>query len=145
MFKKGDYINIDFILLPWGDGIETTDENVQYVRQDSVFNPIKITATKGTVVEDEYIPKVLAVDNAAEFKLSGGRNRIVVIVDGMRSLNGISVQEFAGGKWTDYAFQKNNYDGYQIIYKEDGTYSYAFVVEMDNNGKERVFKVTAKQ
>ena len=42
MFKKGDHINIDFILLPWGDGIETTDENVQYVRQDSVFNPIKI-------------------------------------------------------------------------------------------------------
>lgn len=144
-FKKGDYINIDFILLPWGDGIADTDENVQYVRQDSVFNPVKITATKGTVVEDEYIPQVLAADNTAEFKLSGGRNRIVVKIDGMRSLNGIFVQEFTDGEWGDYSFQKNEYDGYQIIYNEDGTYSYAFVVEIDETGKERMFKVTAKQ
>jgi hypothetical protein len=96
-------------------------------------------------VEDEYIPQVLAADNTAEFKLSGGRNRIVVKIDGMRSLNGIFVQEFTDGEWGDYSFQKNEYDGYQIIYNEDGTYSYAFVVEMDETGKERMFKVTAKQ
>lgn len=143
-FKAGDTINIDFILLPWGTGDDTTCENVEYVRQDSVFNPVKIEALTGKIVADEYIPIVKSEGNKAEFKLSGGRNRITVKVDGMTSINGISVQESVNGEWKDYEFQNNNYDGYQIEYKEDGTYTYSFVVEMDTNGSERAFKVIAK-
>ena len=33
---------------------------------------------------------------------------------------------------------------YNVEYNEDGTYSYSFIVEMDKNGSERKFKVTAK-
>lgn len=143
-FKKGDEINIDFILLPWGTGDADNDSNVQYVREDSVFNPIKLEAIKGTLVDDTYIPNIKAENNNAEFKLSGGRNRITVKVDGITSIKGLNIQESIGSNWVDYEFQNNNYDGYQIIYNEDGTYSYAFVVEMDDKGNERIFKVVAK-
>lgn len=143
-FKKGDHIIINFILLPWGSGLETTDENVQYVRQDTVFNPIKMTAITGTVIEDKYLPIIKANENTAEFILSGGRNRFAVKVDGMTSLNGIAIQENIDGQWKDYEFQRKAYDGYQIFFNEDGTYSYVFIIEMDENGAARTFKVTAK-
>lgn len=143
-FKAGDTINIDFILLPWGTGEDTTCENVEYVRQDSVFNPVKLEALTGELVADAYIPQIKAENNKAEFKLLGGRNRITVKIDGMTTIKGISVQESVNGEWKAYEFQNNNYDGYQIEYKEDGTYSYSFVVEMDENGSERVFNVIAK-
>lgn len=143
-FKKGDTINIDFILLPWGTGTETNDDKMQAVRQDSVFNPVKLNALTGSFVEDEYIPIIKADNNTAEFAISGGKNRITVKIDGMTAIKGILIQENVEGNWIDYEFQNNNYDGYQIEYKEDGTYTYSFVVEMDKNGTERKFKVTAK-
>ena len=34
----------------------------------------------------------------------------------------------------------NGYDGYMVFYDGDGTYSYAFVIPMDN-GAERIFRV----
>lgn len=45
-FKKGDHIYIDFILLPWGNGTSQTDENVQYVIEDSVLRPLTVTARR---------------------------------------------------------------------------------------------------
>lgn len=143
-FKKGDYIRLDFILVPWGTGTDTDDSNVQYVRQDSVFNKLKITAQTGTVVEDTYIPIVKADNNAAEFTLSGGRNRFTVRIDGITSMSGISIQEKTGSGWTEYVINEKDFDGYQINYNEDGTYSYSFVVEMDDNGSARTFKVNIK-
>ncbi len=143
-FKKGDHIYLNFILLPWGNGLSDTDTNVQGVIEDSVRNPLVLTASKGTVVEDEYLPRICAEGGAAEFTLSGGRNRFAVRVDGMASMSGISVQEEVNGAWKEYQFNKKDFDGYQIVYNEDGTYSYVFIVEMDAQGSRRTFKVTGK-
>ena len=143
-FKKGDHIYIDFILLPWGNGTSQTDENVQYVIEDSVLRPLTVTAAKGTVVEDVYLPQLRAEDGTAEFTLSGGRNRFSIRIDGMSSMGGITVQEQLDGVWEDYVFQHDDFDGYQILYNEDGTYSYVFVVEMDDMGTPRTFRVTEK-
>ena len=143
-FKKGDHIYLNFILLPWGNGLSDTDKNVQYVIEDSVQSPLILSAVKGSVIEDEYLPQIRAEDGKAEFTLSGGRNRFAVRVDGMTSMDGIIVQEQKNGTWEEYVFHKKDFDGYQIIYNEDGTYSYVFIVEMDDHGSQRMFKVTEK-
>ena len=143
-FKKGDHIYIDFILLPWGNGTSDSDENVQYVIEDSVLRPLTVTAAKGTVVEDVYLPQIRAEEGEAEFTLSGGRNRFSVRIDGMTSISGIAVQELQDGAWKEYVFQYEDFDGYQILYNEDGTYSYVFIVEMDDEGTSRTFRVTEK-
>ncbi len=131
-FKAGDHIYIDFILLPWGTGTSDTDENVQYVIQDSVINPVRIEAVKGSVTEDTYLPVIKAEGNEAEFTLSGGRNKIAVRIDGMTSISGITVRDTTGGGDKEYVISTTDYDGYQIIYNEDGTYSYVFIADMGN-------------
>ena len=143
-FKKGDHIIINFILLPWGTGTDTDDSNVQAVRQDSVFNKIKLTAIRGTEVKDNYLTGIKADNNAAEFTVSGGRNRHVVRIDGMTSIAGITIEEKTASGWISYVTNVQSYDGYQITYNEDGTYSYFFVFEMDSGGSARTFKVSAK-
>lgn len=143
-FRRGDHIYLNFILLPWGNGLSDTDTNVQYVIEDSVRNPLVLTASKGTVIEDDYLPRVRAENGEAQFTLSGGRNRFAVRVDGMTSMAGISVQEQKDGEWRQYLFNKKEFDGYQIVYNEDGTYSYVFIIEMDGKGSERTFKATQK-
>lgn len=142
-FKAGDHIYIDFILLPWGTGTSDTDENVQYVIEDSVKNPLKIETAKGSVVEDTYLPEIRAEGNEAEFTLSGGRNRFAIRIDGMTSLGGVSVTELVNGQWQEYVFNVEAYDGYQVMYNEDGTYSYVFIIEMDKEGSARTFHVQA--
>lgn len=143
-FKKGDHIVINFILLPWGKGTDTNDANVQAVRQDSVFNNLKLTAICGTEVKDTFLPGIKADNNLAEFTVSGGRNRFTVRIDGMTSIAGIKIEEKVGSSWSPYVTNVEAYDGYQITYNEDGTYSYFFVFEMDDVGSARTFKVTAK-
>ena len=39
-FRKGDYINLDFILLPYGSFKVKSDDNVRYVREDSCLKPL---------------------------------------------------------------------------------------------------------
>ena len=142
-FKAGDHIYMDFILLPWGTGESDTDANVQYVIEDSVKNPIKIETAKGSVIEDTYLLEIRAEGNEAEFTLSGGRSRYAIRIDGMTSLGRASVTELVNGQWQEYVFNVEDYDGYQVMYNEDGTYSYIFVVEMDNEGNARTFSVKA--
>ena len=62
----------------------------------------------------------------------------------MTSISGIAVQELQDGAWKEYVFQYEDFDGYQILYNEDGTYSYVFIVEMDDEGTSRTFRVTEK-
>ena len=91
-----------------------------------------------------YLPQIRCEDGTAVFTLSGGRNRFAVRVDGMTSVSGITVQEQRDGTWRDYEFQTEAFDGYQILYNPDGTYSYVFLVEMDGTGSQRTFQVTQK-
>jgi len=144
--KKGDTFKINMILMPWGDPSVENDDNVRNVRQDSCLDPYKIEASVGTVIEDEYLPCVMSDNGNAEFTLSGGTNNCVVRVYGFDKLTVPTVMEKIDGKWKSYKLCSNvyEYDGYTVYYDGDGTYSYAFVVDM-SEGKARTFKVTANK
>ncbi len=142
--QKGDRLVIDLILLPWGDPSSDSDENVRRVREDACLDPYRVTATTGTVLEDTYLPRVIAANGIAEFTLSGGAEASAVRVYGFPDYAGIKVEELVEGTWVEYRLSSDgcDYDGYTVIYDGDGTFSYAFLVNMDEGS--RTLRVTGK-
>ena len=121
-FKKGDIINIDLILLPWGTGTEEDDENVQAVRDDSVNHAFSVSATTGTVVQDPFLPVIKCHNNIAEFTLTGGKGNIAVRIDGFTKIDRPDVQLKTEDGWESVELSSSNgYDGYSVFYNEDGT------------------------
>lgn len=142
--KKGDYINVDLILLPWGDTDSVNDSNVLAVRRDSCADPYKIEAVTGTVIEDTYVPSIRAENGAAEFTFSGGENIGVVRVFGLTSRAAPLIEMKYDGEWVPYDLSgPSGYDGYQVYYDEDGTYSFAFTADMTSVDRYE-FRVTQK-
>ena len=133
VFKKGDSINIDMILLPWGNGTEETDAQVLSVREDSALKPVTVTAQTGTVDDDAFIPVVNCENNTAEFTVKGGRNNIAVRVNGFTELKcpEIQIKTQTGYEKLDVS-SVNGYDGYSLYYNEDGTYGFSFVYCSEN-------------
>lgn len=130
--KEGDIINVDMILLPWGETKSANDDNVMAVREDTCINPYKTDVKTGTLIEDTYIPMIKADKNKAEFTFSGGRGRGVVRVYGFDSYKLPEINVKTDGKWQPYELAgPNGYDGYQVFRDEDGTYSFAFILDMD--------------
>lgn len=151
--KAGDYIYIDMILLPWGrqyEGDRTdpneTDAPIHLVRETTVDKPFTITAEQGTVIEDIYVPKVTVDENGvAKFTVKGGASNGVVRVYGLTSYAAPDIQEvLASGNEAYSNASSYGYDGYIVYAEDDGTYSVAFVFNMDNVGEEgRTFIVKA--
>ncbi len=141
--QAGDRILINLILLPWGDPSSENDDNVRNVREDSCLKPYGVEVTTGTKLEDAYLPRVTADKGVAEFTLSGGADACAVRVYGFESYNGIKVEEKVDGKWVEYVLhsEKYDYDGYTVYYDGEGSFSYSFIVNMDEG--ERTFRVTA--
>lgn len=141
-FKKGDSIEIDMILLPWGTGTETDDSNAIAVREDSALKPVETKASIGKVVEDEYLPTVRAEDNTAVFTVSGGRGNMAVRVDGFESMLKPYIFILSEGNWIPYdVASSNGYDGYTVHTNDDGTYSFSFVYESKDTDSECTFFV----
>lgn len=141
--KKGDVIDLQIILLPWGYSTSKNDDNVRAVREDSCIDPYKITAIEGEAYNDIFIPSVRAVNNTASFKLSGGKGTAAVRVYGFDSYAAPTVTFKADGKDTDIKLAGvNGYDGYQVNFDEDGTYSFSFNVDMS---KADEYEITVKQ
>ena len=129
-FSAGDSITMDLILLPWGTGLEKTDDNVRLVREDSALHPATTAAAVGTVTDDPWLPTVRCADNTAEFTVSGGRNNIAVRVDGFTTPDRPTVYRQNGGAWEEVTLSSSNgYDGCTAFLNPDGTYGYAFVFE----------------
>ncbi len=127
-FMPGDSIRIDMILLPWGVGDEEHTDNVRYVREDSAVNPMKLTAHTGEVVEDAFLPTIRAKDGVAEFTISGGRNNTAIKIMGFTELECPKVYVVNGESRELVNFaSENGYDGYQVQYEDDGTYSFTFI------------------
>lgn len=145
-FKKGDSIYVDLILLPWGVGREDNDSNVRRVREDSLVNPLTVTAETGKVIGDAYLPIVKAENNTAEFTLKGGRNKNAVRIDGITSYTTApEVYRLADGEWQKVQIASSNgYDGYSIRIGDDGTYSVSFVYEAADPFTEYTFRVICK-
>lgn len=140
--KAGDRMLIHMILLPWGSQLSTDDQAVRAVRQDACIAPYSVTATIGTVLQDEWIPKIKAEKNTAHFTLSNGKNNAVVRVYGLTDYEHISIYTYEDGGWISYDPSAFGYDAYTLFYDADGTYSVSFVVPMD--GTARDFQVEAK-
>ncbi len=141
-FKKGDSIEVNMILLPWGVGRETNDNTVMSIREDSALNPVKTTAEVGTVVDEAYLPRVKAENNEAVFTVSGGRGNIAVRADGFNSMLKPEIFILSDGQWQPYEVASSNgYDGYTVHANNDGTYSFSFVYESKGTDCEYTFKV----
>ena len=98
---------------------------------------------EGEAYSDVFIPSVRAKNNAATFKISGGRGTAAVRVYGFDSYGTPAVTFKADGADTDIKLAGvNGYDGYQVFYDEDGTYSFSFNVDMD---KANEYEITVKQ
>ena len=137
-----------------GDPIYYMDKNVRDVREDSILNPFTATATKDAKILDSvWLPKIKTTNGqTAEFTVQGGNNNCVVRVYGFDKLTAPVIEEYVNGKWSTYRVASASkrdargfgyfYDGYMVHYDEDGTYSYSFVINMDN-GAERKFRISA--
>ncbi len=141
--QAGDTFVIHLVLLPWGAPDAENDDNVRRVREDSCLNPYRVSASVGVVLEDAFLPRIQAHNETAEFTLSGGHEASAVRVYGFSDYTGVRVEERVGDEWVAYELSSDNcdYDGYTVIYDGDGTFSYAFLVNMD--GTDRTFRVTA--
>ena len=151
--KAGDTMAIDMIISPWGWYTSTDDSNMQAIRENSAIDPFTVTVNDGEKIESSFVPKVLSTNGkSAEFTLSGGANNVAVRVYGFEKLTAPKIYELIEGEWVEYVVSShetpdkagnyNYYDGYFAYYDGDGTYSYAFVVNMDNV-ESRTFKIEA--
>jgi len=167
--KAGDTFKINAIIMPWGskdlEGVYDTvvneatgekylDKNVRDVRENTLLDPLKITAGANCeAIESVYVPKARTTDGkSAEFTLSGGENNVAVRIYGFDKLTAPKIYEKINGEWVAYDVSSaetpdisgyhHYYDGYCVYYDGDGTYSYSFVVTMDG-GNSRTFKVEA--
>lgn len=141
-FTKGDTIELDMILLPWGVGTEESIDTVLSVREDSLLNPVSVTALKGSVEADAYLPVVTARNNEAEFTLTGGRNNIAVTVKGFSSVKAPSVYSLVDGEWQSVELASSNgYDGYTVKVQPDGKYAFSFVYRAEDPYAEYTFRV----
>ena len=141
--KKGDVLQLRIILLPWGYSTSTNDSNVRAVREDSCISPYKLEVVTGSAYEDAFIPSVRAKNGTAKFRLSGGKNNAVVRVYGFSGYTAPQITVKADGAATDFKVSgSHGYDGYQVYLDGDGTYSFSFVINVDDAD---VYEITVKQ
>ena len=140
--KAGDTININMILMPWGSQLTESDDisSVLNVRKDTCLDPIKADVKTGTLLADSYMPQIKAEGEVAEFTLSGADNNMAFRVYGFDDYAKPTIEEYVDGAWVEYkTASSNGYDGYTVYYDGDGTYSFAFVVDMSKG--DRTFRV----
>ncbi len=144
-FKAGDTIHVDIILLPCGTIGQDDCQNAINVYNDSIVNPITVTATTGKAGEDTWIPTVIADNNVAEFTLTGGviegTDEVLYAVkaQGFTKLCKPEIYVLEGDQWVPYEFSsEHGYDGYGVLC-EDGAVTYTFVFNQTAEG--RSFKV----
>ncbi len=143
-FRKGDTIELNLILLPWGVGTEENYDTVLKVREDSALKPITVTASKGTVVYDDILPVVKAENDEAIFTVKGGRNNNAVTVQGLTSMLAPEIEILQNGEWVKYdtSTSEHGFDGYTVKVAKDGTFTFSFVYEAADPDTEYTFRVT---
>ncbi len=171
--NAGDKFTINCIIMPWGGGYiqddgtqyhALDDKNVQNVRLNTMLNPFKATAVENcTTVDSWFLPEVVTTNGKdATFTVSGGCDidpnapdavNVTVRADGFYTLTRPKVEVLEGDNWVTYELSSVNtldasgrgvdYDGYQIHYNDDGTYSYSFVITV-TDGVSRTFRITVE-
>ena len=137
------YEVLELILLPWGTGLETHDDNVRAVREDSALHPIRVTAQTGSVIGDSILPHLRCEENAAQFTLTGGSNNIAVRVDGFTGDDLPQIEQKTAEGWQRFALSSSNgYDGYTVHCNADGTYGFSFVYTAENPTDTYTFRLS---
>ncbi|MBQ8408520.1 MAG: hypothetical protein IJY39_06600 [Clostridia bacterium] len=137
------------------DGTLYMDKNVRDVRENTLLNPLTVTSETDEILDSPFLPKIKSRDGkTATFTLSGGENNVAVRIFGFEKLTSPKVERLdENGEWVEYVLSsKNNpvkglhhyYDGYMVNYDGDGTYSYSFVVTMEE-GESQTFRISADE
>lgn len=153
--KKGDSLTLNILMIPWGSHLSTDASNLATLRNNSAIDPYTVTSPDSEIIDSVYLPRLKSNNKiSAEFTISGGSNNAVVRIYGFEKLTAPIIYEKVNGKWVEYTVssintpdtvgEKHYYDGYSVYYDSDGTYSYAFAINMDNVS-ERTFKIEADQ
>ncbi|MBP1587691.1 MAG: hypothetical protein ILO53_04730 [Clostridia bacterium] len=141
-FKKGDTIYMEFLLVPWGNTNRDTCENVERLFEDSALKPLAVNVSTGRLAEEPFLPRIVCEGNAAEFSITGGRNRNAVRVDGFTKLvRPVIEKKNASGAFEKYDTSVESYDGYQVHFNPDGTYGYSFIFEQGSPDDVAEFRV----
>lgn len=158
--KAGDVMKFRLIIFPYGSQEIKDDERVRLVRENTCLNPIKITSETDAVKDDGIVPKAVSADGkTCEFTVSGGAANIpaanpnyyyssdyniAVRAYGFDSFGVPEIYEKVNGEWVRYEVASvNGYDGYAVYCDADNSFSYAFVVTM-NEAQPRTFRIVTK-
>ncbi len=132
--KKGDKMNLDVILLPYGDygKMNENGDNIIKVYNDSVKGELNLSPITGKSVTDTFIPTIKADNNTAEFRVSNGSylNNAVTYTIKVKGLNKIAlpkIYKMVNDNYEEYLYSSSIlFDGYQISYEKDGSFTYSF-------------------
>ncbi len=140
------------------------DQNVRDVRENTLLNPVKVAAVADCeVTENKFMHKLTTTNGqSAEFTISGGKaqafeipyrhkgHTAAVRIYGFEYLSVPIVYELIDGEWVRHDISSSDnldkvgygayYDGYNVYYEDDGTFSYSFIIDM-TEGQERTFKI----
>lgn len=147
------------------------DQNIRDVREDSLVNPVVLKPGENCeLVEHDWIPMGKTTNGKnAEFTISGGKvseykipnrdtgyradkgHNMAVRIYGFEKLGVPVIEQLVDGEWVAYdiasakALDKGghgaHFDGYGVYLDEDGTYSYTFIVNMDD-AKDKTFRIS---
>ena len=132
--NKGDYLDIDLFIMPYGDGAQD-EKPAKRAAFDFGLNAPKVTSiVKGKKLSDFPTRIELDDNGSAEFTVTGGTNYIPIIVEGIKDYRCLRLYNMDGEKSLIDHAQKGERDGYQVFVREDGTFGYVFLVKVD--GKE---------
>ncbi len=158
--KAGDVMKFRLIIFPYGSQEIRDDERVRLVRENTCLNPVRISSDTDTVLDDGIVPKAKSADGkTCEFTVYGGAanipavnesyyrssdHNIAVRIYGFDSFGVPEIYEKINGEWVRYEIASvNGYDGYAVYTDADNSFSYAFVVNM-NDATPRTFKIVTK-
>ena len=157
--RAGDKIKLRVIIFPFGSQDLKGDDRVRLVRENTCLNPVIATSETDTVLSDDLLPKVKSNDGrTCEFTISGGAPNVPALNEayyrtcdynvavrayGFSSFGVPEIYEKVNGEWVPYQVASaNGYDGYACHTDDDNSFSYAFIVTM-NDATPRTFKIVA--
>ncbi|MBO4326675.1 MAG: hypothetical protein J5950_05345 [Clostridia bacterium] len=143
-FRKGDYIRMSFVLIPWGNLDWETYSNMELLYEDCVTSAVKVSTEKGKASNEKWLPELTCADNEAIFTVSGGRGNTPVRVDGFTSPERPEIYIRDGDSWVPYSNAVvNAYDGYMIHFNDDGTYGFSFVFKQESPSDSVTFRIVS--
>ncbi|NLO82247.1 MAG: hypothetical protein GX094_04200 [Clostridiales bacterium] len=137
-FKRGDYIYLDMILLPYGSYKIRDFDNVIKVRKDYGLNNLQLSVEKGKKLSN-FPPTIEQKNGEAIFTLEGGYNNVAVRIEGFEDYIPPKLYKYKGNKWEEIQYNVNGNDGYQVYVDSKGKYGFAFILNTD--GAKQRYKI----